>query len=252
VGLASTLLNPDVTTDRVAPARVMSLAPAHPVTFAAFYEVPFNLFGSLAAGRTETIFRSPYLDNEIVRLAYQMPEQIRRSPNNALRLIANTRPDLAEIPTDMGLTATSNRIALLLRYSWAKATFKLDYFYNEGVPHKFSVVDPLIQGLRRAGLVGLHKYLHYRNWFAAELSNYVREGMDDVLRRRSPFWNINSLELIRGEQITGHKSCTIAINAVLTLDAVERLLLRSPMATQSQCVDQSACEDVSSAPVACP
>jgi asparagine synthase (glutamine-hydrolysing) len=241
VGVASTLLNPQVNMDDSVSATdtIPGAAAAHPVTFAAFQEIPFSLFGSFAAGRAETVFRSPYLDNEIVALAYRMPDQSRRSPNGALRLIYKSNPVLAEIPTDMGLNATSNRLVSQLRYGWSKATFKLDYFNNEGLPHWLSAVDPLVRSLDRIGLIGLHKYLHYRSWFNKELSGYIRDAFDDVLTRRSAFWNIDSLQRIRCEQAAGRKNCTAEINAVLTLDAVERLLLRSSSVAHSSTVDQS-------------
>jgi asparagine synthase (glutamine-hydrolysing) len=41
----------------------------HPVTFAAFKEIPWNIFGSLAACRSQVGFRTPYLDNDLVALA---------------------------------------------------------------------------------------------------------------------------------------------------------------------------------------
>jgi asparagine synthase (glutamine-hydrolysing) len=240
VGVASRLVNPQIDMPPVsATDTITGTARAHPVTFAAFHEIPFSLFGSLAAGRAETVFRSPYLDNEIVALAYRMPEQSRRSPHGSLRLIHKANPALAEIPTDMGLGATNNGVVSLLRHAWAKATFKLDYFNNEGLPHWLSAFDPFVRGLDRIGLIGLHKYLHYRSWFKEELSGYVQDVFDDVLARRSAFWNISSLERIRREQTSERKNCTAEVNAVLTLDAVERLLLRSPSVSHSSSIDQS-------------
>ncbi len=78
-------------------------APVHPVTHAAFREIPWHLFGTLAAGRSQVVFRTPYLDNEIVRLAYRAPGRLRLSAAPALRLIHRQDPALASIPTDQGL-----------------------------------------------------------------------------------------------------------------------------------------------------
>jgi asparagine synthase (glutamine-hydrolysing) len=77
-------------------------ADEHPVTFAIAREVPWQRFGPPAAARSQLIFRTPYLDNEIVELAYRAPEVLRTSSRSAVRLIRENRPALGNIPTDMG------------------------------------------------------------------------------------------------------------------------------------------------------
>lgn len=226
VGLASRLLNPEIIATSASTTGIPGRL-AHPVTFAAFSEIPYNLFGSLAASRSEIVFRTPYLDNELVALAYRIPILLRLSPEPSMRLIHRRKPALARIPTDMGLSATGNGLLSTLRNAFAKATFKLDYFNNEGLPPWLSILNPLLIGLHRAGLLGLHKYLHYRSWFAEELSSYAREALQDVVNRRSALWNIVTVKEIMRDQEKGLRNRTAEINAILTLDAVERLLLHS-------------------------
>src|SRR5256714_7136163 len=74
----------------------------NPIPFAAFHEIPSSLFGLLAAGRTQVTFRTPYLDNELVALAYRAPLALHGSDLPALRLIEQAHPQLARIPTDRG------------------------------------------------------------------------------------------------------------------------------------------------------
>ena len=74
----------------------------HPVTHAAFEEVPWHLFGTLAAGRSQLTVRTPYLDNRIVELAYRAPPHLRRTSAAALRTIQRADPRLAAIATDRG------------------------------------------------------------------------------------------------------------------------------------------------------
>ena len=70
-----------------------------------FREIPSSLFGSLAAGRSQVTFRTPYLDNDLVSLAYRAPADARRSPDSALRLIGESDPRLGRIPTDRALSS---------------------------------------------------------------------------------------------------------------------------------------------------
>ena len=171
--------------------------------------------------------RTPYLDNEIVALAYRTPESLRKSPAPALHLVKESNPALSNIPTDMGNAGDGGGIAGALNRLFSKVTFKLDYLNNEGLPHWLSPFDPLLRRFSsRAKILGLHKHLHYRSWFQRELAGYVKDVLTDARTQRSPFWNSDFLEKMATEHTRGRKNYVLEINAVLTLEAVERLLFR--------------------------
>src|SRR5438477_1711816 len=199
----------------------------HPVTFAAFHEIPEKRFAIPAASRSQTSFRTPYLDNEIVALAYQAPETVRTSIDFTLSLVKANNPALSEIPTDMGGIGEANRLAGASRRLFSKAVCKLDYLRNEGLPRGLSRLDSLFTQISSAlGIAGLHKYLPYRIWFQRELAAYVDEILKDAQVRRSSLWDSRFIEHMASDHATGHKNYIREIDAVLTLDAVERLLFR--------------------------
>jgi asparagine synthase (glutamine-hydrolysing) len=198
----------------------------HPVTFAAFREIPWKRFATPAAGRFQTGFRTPYLDNEIVALAYQTPEALRLSSESAVRLIQKNNMALSEIPTDMGELGKSRGWAAPRRV-FAKATFKLDHLFNEGLPQWMCPLDSVFRPLSSLlGLIGLHKHLHYRSWFRRELAGWVNDALTDARTRRRPFWHPDFLDTMARDHTSGRGNYVEEINAVLTLDAVERLLFR--------------------------
>jgi asparagine synthase (glutamine-hydrolysing) len=199
----------------------------HPVTFAAFQEIPWNIFGSPAICRSQLNFRTPYLDNEIVSVAYQMPDTLRRSPQLALRLVQENNPSLGRIPTDMGLAGESSRWAAASKRLFCKATFKLDYLLVEGMPGLISPLDPVFKWSASAlGIQGLHKYLHYRGWFRHELAAYVKDAIAQCQQQESPFWNPDFLPRMAREHARGRGNYVQEINLALTLNAVQRLLFR--------------------------
>src|SRR6266566_9718700 len=106
----------------------------HPITFAAFHEIPEKRFAIPAASRSQVSFRTPYLDNEIVALAYQAPEFVPTSIDFTLSLIKASNPSLSKIPTDMGGIGEANQLAGASRRLFSKAVCKLDYLRNEGLP----------------------------------------------------------------------------------------------------------------------
>ena len=196
----------------------------HPLTFAAFHEVPQARFGVLAAGASQLAFRTPYLDNDLVRLAYRLPESSRGSAVPARHLIRSNRNGLIDIPTDKGPLRGRRTPLAAFRRAFCYCTFKLDYLYNEGLPDSMSRLDRLFQIGARLGVIGLHKHLHYRAWFRRELSTYVSDIFASQRVQKAPFWNRKTLATLCQRHISGQGNYVQEINSVLTVEAIERLL----------------------------
>jgi asparagine synthase (glutamine-hydrolysing) len=221
-------LNPEFVSRVNIAENAVSNPSEHPVTFAAFREIPWNLFGSLAAGRSQVSFRTPYLDNEIVRLAFRAPEMLRRTPVPALRFVKKTSPSLSKIPTDRGLMADAPRMTGAARRFFSDVAFKLEYHTNEGLPNWLSNFDPFFRILNSiVGVFGRHKYLHYRRWLRNELAHYLNAAIDRASSRPSPFWNQTFVRQLGSAHISGRGNYLRELNAVLTLEAVDRLFLRN-------------------------
>ena len=224
--LADELLESGIRRSVAEAAEYVPASIPHPVTFAAFREIPWNLFGTLAAGRSQVTFRTPYLDNELVALAFQSAQGLRESPASALRFIQNASPALSKVPTDRGLNRDGRGAAVFFRHLFCEFTFKLEYLYNDGPPEWLSRMDPVIWRLGAMTVAGLHKYLPYRHWYRNELADYVSGSVAEALRRQSAFWNPAFLRNMAAEHVSGRRNWVREINMVLTLDAVDRLLLR--------------------------
>ena len=199
----------------------------HPVTHAAFQEIPWHIFGTVAAGRSQLTIRTPYMDNEIVKLAYQAPTHMRRTPEPALRLIHDNDAALAAIPTDRGLAWGQGSMTRLARRLVCEVTFKLDYWHKEGLPHGLSGIDPAMGVLSSLGVLGLHKFLPYRVWFRRELAPYVAAVVSDGRTHRMPFWNPRFLDSVVSEHVSGRRNRLREIHTIITLEAVQRMLMES-------------------------
>ncbi|MBA3353341.1 MAG: hypothetical protein H0U23_13145, partial [Blastocatellia bacterium] len=205
-------------------AEFSSLA-EHPVSFTAFREVPWSLFGSFAVCRAQMAFRSPYLDNQLVALSFRAPNDLRKSSRAASRLIAKNAPRLAAIPTDMGIGGAAAFRAM--RRLFAKVTFKLDHLSNEGLPHWAGRLDPVVDRMRARNLIfGHHKFLRYGSWFRNALGEYIREALSTIGTVGSEFLDPDFVSGMSRRHIEGRGSYLSEIDRVLTLDAVDRLLLK--------------------------
>lgn len=212
--------------------------PAHPVTHAAFEEIPWHLSGSLQAGRSQLTVRTPFLDNEIVALAYRAPAHLRHSAHASLRLIHEHAPALAQIATDRGIAWQKPAWRSLPMRLFCAVTFKLDYWHKEGLPTALSHTDPLFSLLDAAGLLGLHKFLPYRRWFRHELAPYLAEVVNDSRTRNMPFWNKRFLDTVVDDHVKGRANRLRELHAILTLEAVDRLLIGT--STPARAPGQSA------------
>ena len=221
------LVNPDLAETVTSCTAHWSHDGEHPITFTAFREIPEKRFATPAASRSQTSFRTPYLDNEMVALAYQAPESVPTSIDFILALIKTNNPSLSKIPTDMGGMGETNWLAETSRRIFSKTVCKLDYLRNEGLPRRLSRFDSLLTELSSAlRIAGLHKYLSYRIWFQRELAPYINSILKDARVRHNPLWNTDFLEHMASDHVAGHRNYLREIDVVLTLEAVERLLFR--------------------------
>lgn len=199
----------------------------HPDTFAIFKEIPWNLFGNMAAGRSLVTFRTPYMDNEIVALAYQMPSSLRKSSLPCLHLIKTGSPVLDQIPTDRGFISDRSGLDILCRRVFAEVTFKFDYHYNAGLPGKLAALNgPLRLFTKMTRIAGLHKFLQYSTWMRQQLAPYLRERLTSASERPGRFWSAEFVKQLAEKHISGRENYAAEINAVLSLEATERTLMR--------------------------
>jgi asparagine synthase (glutamine-hydrolysing) len=225
VRLARELLDPGVTRLLAHGSGAPAQHHAHPVSRAVFDEIPSHLFGTLAAARSQLIVRTPYLDNDLVRLAFQAPLRARRSAAPSLELVHRNHAALARIPTDRGLAWGQPAPVAMWRRFFCAATFKADYLRTEGLPTWLSPLDPLLAALSKTPLLGLHKFLSYRTWFSSEVAPYVRDVMADPRTARLSCFDPAALRGIAAAHASGRRNHLPEIHAVLTLEAVDRLLI---------------------------
>lgn len=226
LGLSPDLFDRDFAS-LVSAAQQTQMLPSHPVTFAAFHEVPSGLFGSFSAGRSQLTLRTPYLDNDLVALAYRASASSRQSRASVFKVIESGDPRLATIATDRGVTNRRRSLAYAVRRAWAEATFKLDCMYVDGPPKRLAAFDPIVRAVSKIGARGLHKYLPYRHWFSNELRPYVTRVLTDPGTLRLPYWNIERVGAMVDAHASGRYNYVREINAVLTIESLHRQFIGS-------------------------
>jgi asparagine synthase (glutamine-hydrolysing) len=195
----------------------------NPVTFAAFRQSPWYHQGVLALESSQLTVRSPYLDNNFVRMVYQ---GTKLNGDIRPRLIKDGSPALARIRTDRGIGGDSGALVSAATHGLMEFTFKAEYAYDYGMPQWLSRTDHALAPLHLERLfLGRHKLTHYRVWYRDVLASYVRDVLLDSRTLSRPYLERKGVETI----VEGHTrkglNYTSQIHKLLSLELFQRAFL---------------------------
>lgn len=196
----------------------------HPVTFIAFRQSPWHHYGVLGLEQTQVAVRSPYLDNDVVKMVYQAPLSSTFNEEARMRLIREGNPALANLRTDRGIGGLNSA----LTRGFLEFLFKAEYAYDYGMPPWIARVDHLFAPfhLERVWL-GRHKVFHFRVWYRDQLANYVREMLLDRRSLARPYLEPKAVQSIVDGHLRGGRNYTTEIHRLITLELTHRLFLDS-------------------------
>jgi len=194
----------------------------HPVTFVAFRQSPWHHYGVLGLEQTQVAVRSPYLDNDVVKVVYQAPGSVAANEAGRLRLIRDGSPGLAGLRTDRGIGGLNS----ILTRGFLEFLFKAEYAYDYGMPQWVARLDHLFKPLHLERIwLGRHKPFHFRVWYRDELAGYVRDILLDSRSLARPYVVPEAVRTIVNGHLKGDRNYTIEINRLLTLELTHRLFL---------------------------
>jgi asparagine synthase (glutamine-hydrolysing) len=202
------------------------LLEAHPLSFAVFNQAPWRQYGLLALESTQQKIRSPFLDNEIVQVAYRAPKNSPEDNYASLQLITDGNRALRAIRTDRGLGGSLPGWASALRRMYFETTFRAEYAWDYGMPDCVVRADHALKGLHlERRFLGRHKFTHFRVWYRDELSDYVREILLDTRALSRTYLERGAVQRIVAEHCEGRGNHTDAIHKLLTLEHIHRLFI---------------------------
>jgi len=193
----------------------------------AFKQVPWLHYARFAMESSQLTVRSPYLDNELVALAYQAPSDYSVNQRLAARLIHDGNPALAAFPTDRGPLGRNGLVGRLAE-SYQEFTFKADYAYDYGMPHWLTNADRLFRPLHLERLfLGRHKYYHFRYWYRTDLAPFVKDVLLDPRALSRPYLDARRVERMVHDHTAGRGNYTSEIHLLLTTELIHRQLLEN-------------------------
>lgn len=195
--------------------------------FILFKQVPWYHYARFALDSAQMTVRSPYLDNELVRLAFRAPRDATTCKEVFIRLIGDLNPRLGLLPTDRGAIHRPRVVPVAAWNWWKEFLPRAEYVFDYGMPKWLARLD---SGLAFAHLdrifLGIQKYCHFRRWYRYELAGFVKEVLLDRCTLSRPYLCGQELERRVMEHVSGRGNWTLDIHRHLTLEFIERRLLR--------------------------
>jgi asparagine synthase (glutamine-hydrolysing) len=198
----------------------------HKLTFIAFKQVPWHHYGRFSVERSQLTVRSPFLDNDLVSLVYQAPQPLAESNDVPLRLVADGKNSLSEVPTDRGILYRPVPVISKVANALMEFTYKSEYAYDYGMPQWLAKLDHFLAPLRLERIfLGRQKFYHFRVWYRDELSKCVKDILLDPRSLARPYLNRKQAEGIVMAHTSGEGNYTLEIHRLLTAELTQRQLL---------------------------
>jgi asparagine synthase (glutamine-hydrolysing) len=200
----------------------------HPLSRVAAEEIAWYEFGRVSVEQSQTILRTPYMDNELVKLMYQAAPALRDSRDLQARYVRLKDQELAEIPTNMGRVRENGHPIDRVAYGLYWALFKVEFIYLYATPHWMTRVDRKLGRLKPERLIaGKQKFEGYRVWFKTHLADFLRDTLCRPHAFCTDFFDETWVKRVVGRHTDGTHNYLNEINKMLTIELVGSSLLRS-------------------------
>jgi asparagine synthase (glutamine-hydrolysing) len=195
----------------------------HRLSFTAFKQAPWYMTAKFAIERSQLSFRTPYFDNELVALAYQVPADLVSSNEISLQLIADGQEALRKVGTDRGLVLKKIPGLTKAAHLLQEFTFKAEYAYDYGMPQWLAAIDHVFAPLHLERLfLGRHKFHHFRVYYRDHWASYVRQVLLDARSRNRSYLDGATLERLVNDHLVGRRNHTVLLHKLLSLELVQR------------------------------
>lgn len=191
-------------------------------------DIPCHLFGQFMLGQSQITLRSPYLDNELIKVVLRRPHHNSQADAELChRLVTEGNSVLNKI--DLDRMQGARGLSAGLRRQTLEFLFKAEYAYDMGMPHWMVRLDHTLSWLRLENMfLGQHKWYHFRTWYKGALASYIGEMLLDNRTLSRPYLNPKYLECIVQRHLRGVGNHTEEIHKFLTIELIQRQLVESP------------------------
>ena len=198
----------------------------HALTNATTRQTAWFFHGLMAVELSQVTLRTPYIDNDLIRILYSAPPSTLANNDLRVQLIEDGDPKLRRIRSDLGFAGRPGKIAGEASQMIHRLTMRAEYAFEFGNPRWLTNLDRNLLGrtLERQ-FVGLHKFTHFGLWYRNSLAEYIREMLLDSRTLSRPYLNKRAVETMVERHVKGEITCTPSIHKILNLEYIHRLFI---------------------------
>ena len=200
----------------------------HALTRVVTEEIPWHEHARVAVEQSQLVLRTPYMDNELVKLMYQAPLGSRTAGDLQERYVRERAPEFARDITNMGRFSSSNPLVTKFFYYLFRAYFKVEYVYLHVTPHWLTWFDRKLEYLHLERLLsGRQKWEAYRIWIKTAFAPFLRETLCDPQADYTHFFDYQTVRTMVERHIAGTHNYLEEINKALTVQLISSSLLKA-------------------------
>jgi len=199
---------------------------AHPLTRVVAEAVGWHEFGRVSIEQSQLVLRTPYMDNDFVKLMFRAPAGVRAAGTLQEQYVKDMSPRLASIPTNLGSFISNSRLVTKIAYALSRVLFKVEYIYLYAAPHWLTLVDRKLARLQPERILsGRQKWEGYRIWFNTDFSEFVNETLLNSRAHLTQFFDKHAVKKIVERHLAGTHNYMNEINRALTVELICSTLL---------------------------
>jgi asparagine synthase (glutamine-hydrolysing) len=200
----------------------------HALTRVVTEEIPWHEHATVAVEQSQLVLRTPYMDNELVKLMYQAPRNSRAAGDLQERYVRERAPEFAQSITNMGRFMSSNWLVTKLFHNLFRVLFKVEYIYLYSAPHSLTWLDRKLEHWHLERLLsGRQKWEGYRIWIKTAFAAFLRDTLSDPRAGYTDFFDYRTVLKMVERHIAGTHNYLNEINKALTLELICTSLLKS-------------------------
>jgi asparagine synthase (glutamine-hydrolysing) len=200
----------------------------HPLTRVVTEEIPWHEYARVAVEQSQLVLRTPYMDNDLVKLMYQAPAGSRAAGDLQERYVRERAPEFARIITNMGRFTSSNPLVTRFYYYLFRIFFKVEYVYLQATPHWLTWFDRKVEHWHLERLLsGRQKWEAYRIWIKTAFAPFLRDTLCDSSAGYTQFFDYQTVRKMVERHIAGTHNYLEEINKVLTVQLISSSLLKA-------------------------
>lgn len=200
----------------------------HALTRVVTEEIPWHEHPRVSVEQSQLVLRTPYMDNELVKLMYRAPVGSRAAGDLQERYVRERAPEFARIITNMGRFSSSSPVVTRFFYYLFRAFFKVEFVYLYATPHWLTWFDRKLEHWHLERLLsGRQKWEGYRIWIKTAFAPFLRETLCDAQAGYTQFFDYQTVRRMVERHIAGTHNYLEEINKALTVQLMYSSLLRA-------------------------